>query len=143
MRPFSYTGVDFAGPLYVRDMVTSATRKVWICLYTCCVTRAVHLDIVPDMTAQAFIRCFKRFTSRRGFPVRIVSDNAKTFKAAARMVAATLKTSIVKDYLGNVSVKWSFNVERAPWWGGLFERMIQTTKRCLKKTIGNARLMYE
>ena len=48
----------------------------------------------------------------------LVSDNAKTFKAAARMVAATLKTSIVKDYLGNIGVKWSFNVERAPWWGG-------------------------
>ena len=82
-KPFSYTGVDFAGPLYVKDMVVSSPRNVWICLYTCCVTRAVHLGIVPDMTLQAFIRSFKCFTSRRRFPVRIVSDNAKTFKAAA------------------------------------------------------------
>ena len=52
-RPFSYTGVDFAGPLYVKD---TSLRKVWICLYTCCVMWASHLDIVPDMTAQAFIR---------------------------------------------------------------------------------------
>ena len=58
-RPFSSTGVDFAGPLYVRDTVNSTSKKVWMCLYTCCVTRAVHLDIVPDMTTQAFIRCFK------------------------------------------------------------------------------------
>ena len=77
-RPFSYTGVHFAGPLYVRDSVSSTARKVWLCLYTCCVTRAVHLDIVPDMTAEAFIQCFRRFTARRGFPTRMISDNAKT-----------------------------------------------------------------
>ena len=65
-RPFSHTGVDFAGPLYVREIVSSTPKKVWVCLYTCCVTRAVHLDIVPDMTAEAFIRCFRRFTARRG-----------------------------------------------------------------------------
>jgi hypothetical protein len=58
-RPFSHTGVDFAGPLYVRDVVNSVPKKVWICLYTCGVTRAVHLDIVPDMTTEAFIRCFR------------------------------------------------------------------------------------
>ena len=142
-QPFSFTGVDFAGPLYVRDTVASTSRKVWMCLYTCCVTRAVHLDIVPDMTAQAFIRSFKRFTSRRGFPVRIVSDNAKTFKAAAKTIAATLDDSEVRHYFSTIHLKWSFNLERAPWWGGVFERMIQTAKRCLKRTVGNARLTYD
>ena len=142
-RPFSHTGVDFAGPLYTRDTVASASKKVWICLYTCCMTRAVHLDIVPDMTAQAFICRFKRFTSRRGFPVRIVSDNAKMFKTAAKIVVATMDTSTVKEYFSNIGIKWSFNLERAPWWGGVFERMVQTMKRCLRKIIGNACLTYE
>ena len=140
-RPFSYTGVDFAGPLYVKDAVVFS-RKVWICLYTCCVTRAVHLDIVPDMTSQAFIRSFKRFTSR-SFPVCILSDNAKTFKAAAKAVAATLESPEVKRYFASANISWSFNLEKAPWWGGIFERMIQTTKKCLRKTIGSARLTYK
>ena len=52
--------------------------------------RAVHLDIVPDMTAQDVIRSFKWFTSRRGFLVRVVTDNTKTFKAAARTVSMVL-----------------------------------------------------
>ena len=95
------------------------------------------------MTAEAFIRCFKRFTARRGFPVRVVSDNAKTFKAAARMVKTIVEMSPVTSYLSNIGVRWVFNVERAPWWGGVFERMIQTAKRCLRKTIGKARLTYE
>ena len=142
-RPFAHTGVDYAGPLYVRKFVSSTTEKVWVCLYTCCVTRAVHLDIVPDMTAESFIRCFRRFTARRGFPLRMVSDNAKTFKAAARAIAAVVKSSTISDHLSNVGTKWTFNLERAPWWGGLFERMIQTMKRCLKKVIGNAKLTYD
>ena len=40
-------------------------------------------------------------------------------------------------------MKWSFNLEKAPWWGGVFEKMIQSAKRCLRKTIGNARLTYD
>ena len=58
--PFHYTGVHYAGPLYVKG-----GNKVWICLYTCCVVRAIHLEVVPDLT---IIRSFKRFTARRGFP---------------------------------------------------------------------------
>ena len=49
--PFTHTGVDFAGPLYINDL----SGKVWICLYTCCVTRAVHLEVVQDMTTSSFI----------------------------------------------------------------------------------------
>lgn len=127
--PFSYTGVDFAGPLYARDTVGSPARKAWLCLYTCCSTRAVHLDVIPDMTAEAFLPCFRRFSGRRGFPRKMVSDNAKTIKAAAKALAAIVESSTVTRYLSNVGVRSLFNVARAPWWGGVFERMIQTVKR--------------
>ena len=64
-----YVGVDFAGPVNLRtDMVTGSNGKVWLCLYTCCVVRAVHIDIVFDLSVQSFIRSFKRFTARRGTP---------------------------------------------------------------------------
>lgn len=141
--PFSYSGVDFAGPLYVRDTLGSAVRKTWLCLFTCCSTRAVHLDVIPDLTADAFIRCFRRFSARRGFPRKMVSDNAKTFKAAAKALALIMESSSVTKHLSSVGVTWSFNVAKAPWWGGVFERMIQTAKRSLRKTIGNARLTFE
>ena len=97
------------------------------------------MDVVPDMTTEAFIRCFRRFAARRGFPLRMVSDNAKTFKT----VAAIVESSTIADHLSIVGVKWTFNLERAPWCGGLFERKIQTTKRCLKKIVGSARLTYD
>ena len=141
--PFASTGVDFAGPLYVKATGGSKSTKVWICLYTCCTVRAVHLDLVPDLTTSSFLRSLKRFAARRGLPKRIVSDNGKTFKAAAKAIQAIVKSREVQEHLAGLGVEWRFNVERAPWWGGVFERMVRSTKRCLKKTIGRARLTYD
>ena len=72
--------------------------------------------------------------------MKIVSDNAKTFKSAKNMIVDALGSVEVKHHF---NVKWTFNLEKAPWWGGMFERMIQSMKRCLHKTIGSARLMYD
>ena len=142
--PFSVTGVDFAGPLLVKmDGTAICDAKAWICLYTCCTTRAIHLEVVLDMTTQSFLRCFKRFVSRRGMPQRMVSDNGTTFKGAARTIKQIMKHPEVERHLSGRKVEWTFNIERAPWWGGLFERLVRSTKRCLRKVAGRARLSYE
>ena len=112
--PFTYTGVDFAGPLYVRPGDATTSHKVWICLYTCCAVRAIHLDIVPDMTTSAFLRSLKRFTARRGLPRRFISDNGKTFKSAAKVLSAITSHEEIQQYLSGVGIEWIFNVERAP-----------------------------
>ena len=52
----TYTGVDFVGPLYVKVSSGDASEKVWICLYTCRVIRAIPLEIVTELTTQAFIQ---------------------------------------------------------------------------------------
>lgn len=72
-----------------------------------------------------------------------MSDNGKTFKAAAKAIQAIVKSPEVQEHLSGLGVEWRFNVERAPWWGGIFERMVRSTKRCLKKTIGRAKLTYD
>ena len=46
-------------------------------------------------------------------------------------------------YLGNKHIQWKFNLERSPWWGGNFERMVGQVKRYLRKLLGNARLALE
>lgn len=140
--PFSHTGVDFAGPLFVK-LAGESQRKVWIVLYTCCVTRAIHLDLVPDMTVSTFIRSFKRFSARRGLPAMMLSDNGKTFKAAAKIIHEVVANEDVKQYLEGLGIEWKFNVPKAPWWGGVFERLVQSTKRCLRKSLGQAKLTYD
>ena len=141
--PFAYSGVDFAGPLYVKTSDGSENSKVWVTLYPCCVTCTVHLELVPDMTAQTFLRSFKRFTSRRGVPIQMVSDNEKTFVSAAQLIDNVLMSPDVQQYTAGMKIRWVFNFEKAPWWGGFFERMVQSVKRCLKKAVGKAKLTYD
>ena len=80
--PFTNVGLDFAGPLYLKD----SDEKVYICLFTCAVTRAVHLELVCDMTTERFLLALRRMIARRGMCSIIWSDNAKTFKAATAML---------------------------------------------------------
>ena len=126
---FTYMGVDFAGPLFVRNGPSSS--KVWICLFTCLVTRAVHLDITSNLSTETFIRCLKQFAARRGLPHKFLSDNGKTFKAAAMFLKDIFKDGTIQKHQVNQGSQWIFNIERALWWGGVFERMVKSMKRCL------------
>ena len=118
---FTYTGVDFAGPLSIRVPGTSTASKVWVCLFICFVTRAVHLDAVSDQSPQTFMRCLKQFAAKRGLPHKLISDNGKTFKAADKYIKAVFQNATVKEHLAGLGSEWLFNIERAPWWGGAFE----------------------
>ncbi|CAB4040094.1 E3 ubiquitin- ligase DZIP3 [Paramuricea clavata] len=142
-HPFTYTGVDFAGPLYVKQVKAVAMEKVYMVIYTCAVSRAVHLDVVSDMTAEAFIRSFRRFTARRGIPREVKSNNGKTFKAASKQLPALFEIPEVKKYLSDQRIRWTFNLEKAAWWGGFFERLIKSVKRCLYKILKNASVTNE
>ena len=85
----------------------------------------------------------KTFFCKEGLPVKMISDNAKTFKAVAKKVRDMVTDSEAVNLLSIRGVQWMYNVERAPWWGGIFEQMILTVKRCLRKMVGNARLIHE
>ena len=73
----------------------------------------------------------------------MISDNGKTFKAAAKVIESTVSHEDVQHYLSGLGVQWMFNLPKAPWWGGVFERLIQSTKRCLRKIIGQASFSYD
>jgi len=103
--PFTYTGVDYTGPLYVRAQGEGNSYKVWICLFTCCVTRAVHLELVIDMSAPTFLRCLKHFTARQGLPRKFVSDNGKAFQAAARTLEEVVNQPEFLRYLREVDLQ--------------------------------------
>ena len=130
---FFNIGVDFAGPLYVRDIYQkSKMHKCYIALFTCTSSRAIHLELVPDLSADSFIRSFKRFMGRRGIPSVVVSDNGRTFR-----------DSKLKNLCLQRNISWKFNAPRASWWGGFFEICVKLVKKSLKKVTGNARLTYE
>ena len=144
-QPFTTVGVDFLGPLYVKESTNAKTvmSKVYVALYTCATTRAVHLELTPSMQANAFLRSLRRFISRRGIPRLIVSDNFRSFVTVSNKLKAQTSDDEVTQFLRNKGIDWKFNLAKAPWWGGFFERLVRSTKRCLKKQLGNARLAYE
>ncbi|RWR99183.1 uncharacterized protein B4U79_02665, partial [Dinothrombium tinctorium] len=140
-RPFHVTGIDFAGPIY-----TKGNAKSYICLFTCAITRAVHLELVSDMTTECFVLSLKRFIARRGVPHVIWSDNGRTFKRAESELIALYKClnqEKAQSFLIDKGIKWKFIVERAPWWGGFWERMVRSVKTVLKKCLGKASLSFE
>ena len=147
--PFTFTGLDFAGPLYVRsegEKVSSQseeTNKVFVCLFTCVPTRAVLLELTQGLSVQSFLMAFRRFASRRGLPSMLISDNTKTFRSASKEIQALSRLQDVLGHLANNRVTWTFMVERAPWWGGFWERLIKLIKRCLKKIVGRSMLALE
>ena len=122
--------------------LTLCNGKAWVCLFTCCVITAVHLEVVTDLSSQSFLKCLKRFISRRGLPSRIVSDNGTTFKGAAKSIRAVMEHPEVQRFMSGINIKWSFNIESALWWGGFFERMVKLMKRCLRKLLGSLMRNY-
>lgn len=118
-QPFENTGLDHFGPL-----LSSNHKKMYILLFTCSCVRAVHLELVQNLSTEETLLAIRRFTSRRGMPSCFYSDNAKCFKAVQSMVSA----------------KWKFIPERSPFWGGWWERLIRTIKSSMIKTLGNTSL---
>ena len=89
----------------------------------------MHLELTPNLTTNEFIKCFKRLITRRRRPKAAYSDNVETFQAAAKWLKQVIKTEEFNKFLTKENIKWKFNLPRAPWWGGRFERLIGLTKQ--------------
>ena len=112
--PFTHTGIDFAGPRYTSEKgANEEDSKTCVCLFTCASTRAVHLELTKRLSSEAFMPAFRRSTSRRGLPVTLLSDNARTFKSASKDIVRRSRAKKVSHYMVNNCVTWKFIVERA------------------------------
>lgn len=78
---FEVTGIDYAGPLLLRG-----GQKAYVCLFTCAVYRAVHLELVTSLTTEEFLQGLRRFIARRGRPSVIYSDNGTNFVGASNLL---------------------------------------------------------
>jgi len=82
--------------------------KVYVALFSCCVTRAIRLELVEDLSAGAFRRCLRTFIARNGTPALIVSDNAKTFQATEKELTEPFNHPDVRAYLERDRIEWKF-----------------------------------
>lgn len=148
-RAFEASAVDFAGPFNVKlhPLRRSQHSKVYLCLFICMATKAIHLEVVTDLTSDAFLASLTRFISRRGRVKTLHLDNATNFVGAARQLQKTAETILklepIHTWLIDNEITFHFIPPRTPHFGGLWERAVQSAKYHLRRVIGDQVLTLE
>ncbi|XP_011697588.1 PREDICTED: uncharacterized protein LOC105455747 [Wasmannia auropunctata] len=138
-RAFYNTGIDYAGPFNIK-ISRNKTGKAYLAIFICLATKAVHFELVSDLTAAAFLNALKRFISRRGRCATLYSDNGTTFVGANNQLAdlkeCLLKESTQKqihDYLTEQFIEWKFIPPYSPQVGGLWEAAVKSAKAHMRR----------
>ena len=150
--PFTITGVDCTGPFTLKKGHTRkpVLIKSYIPIFVCFSSKASHIEIISDLTTEAFLAGLKRFISRRGLPQEIHSDNGSNFLGAKNdlndlyhFLQSTTTTSAVNKYLLSQRVQWQCIPKRASHFGGLWKVAVKAAKYHLRHVMGTQRLTYE
>lgn len=145
--PFSQSGVDYAGPLLIKqgNRRTASLCKTYAVIFVCMVTKAVHIELAEDLSARGFIDVFDRFVSRRGYCQRLYSDNGTQFVGAKRLLGKDLeewRTTQVTQHIADAGVEWRFITPSAAHHGGLWEAAVKSAKRHLLRVVGKQVLRF-
>lgn len=151
-RPFSHCGVDYAGPVILREEKRRNARnqKAYIAIFVCFATKAIHIELVSNLTSDTFIGAFKRFISRRGKPAYMYSDNGNTFVGAQKQLKELYDfyniqqvQSEIERFLRGQAISWNFIPPNAPHFDGLWEAAVKSAKYHMARIIGKAHLTFE
>jgi hypothetical protein len=150
--PFASVGIDLFGPFHVslgprtRGRKPEALYKRYGCIFTCMRTRAVHIEVVRDLSSDSFMQAITRFVARRGPPVEICSDNGTNFRGSSKEVVDAVKKWISDDVpnrLANAKIQWRFNPPASSHQGGVWERVIRSIRKILNSLISKNTLNDE
>ncbi|CAB0009367.1 unnamed protein product [Nesidiocoris tenuis] len=148
-RAFLNTGVDFCGPILVKtsNRRNSKAENAYVALFVCFATKAIHLELVSDLSTPAFLGALKRFFARRGKARKMFSDNGGNFVGAQRelhrLFLNASQSDEMKNYLSGENIEWSFIPPRSPNFGGLWEAGVKAFKYHFKRILGQAMLTFE
>lgn len=151
-RPFMKTAVDYAGPFYVRaNKVRNAKIiKCYVAVFVCMSVKAVHLELVSELSTEAFLAALRRFTSRRGLCSDIYSDCGKNFQGCHNYLKDLyefLKNDSVQCALNSQTLKqgitWHFQPPYTPHFGGLHEAGVKSFKHCFRRVVGTQVQTYD
>ncbi|XP_051169750.1 uncharacterized protein LOC127287070 [Leptopilina boulardi] len=151
-RPFENCGIDYCGPFYVKEkrLRNRGKIKVYAAIFICMSTKAVHVELVGDMSTEMFLGCLRRFFARRGKSKRMYSDNGLNFVGAKNelsdiysMLNKKENNETIKNNLANQGIEWYFSPPRTPHFGGVWEAAVKSLKTHLKRTVGETLFTYE
>jgi len=118
---------------------------MYIAVFICFSSKAVHLELVEDLSSDIFISIFKRFIARRGLPQRVHCDNGTNFVGASRQLkelqeAFNQQATALRLFASEEGVEFVFTPPRAPHFGGLWESAVKLAKHHLVRSVGNANI---
>lgn len=145
---FSRSGVDYCGPFHLKAHSgrCNIVVKGYVAVFVCMSSKAIHLELVSDLTSEAFIAALTRFTGRRGRVQELYSDNGTTFHGADKELLNAIKSwkkMSSEDMFLDFCIKWSFIPPVAPHHGGLWEAAVKSAKNHLKRVVGDQWLTFE
>lgn len=134
-RPFTYTGIDYFGPIVVT--VGRRHEKRWGALFTCLTTRAIHLEIAHSLSTESAVMALRRMAARRGWPKVLYSDNGTNFKGADNDLRAAYAEWLpqLRDVATLQRTEWRFIPPGAPNQGGAWERLVRSVKTALSAVL--------
>lgn len=152
IKPFWHTGVDYAGPINItpRKGRGITSHKAYISLFICLTTKAIHIELVNDLSSDSFISALKRFISRRG-PISVIhTDGATNFLGAKNQLNelySVITSSEYESKLNGVTLEdriiFKTMPPLSPHMSGVWESQIKCVKTHLIKVIGAQVLTYE
>ena len=134
---FTYTGTDCFGPFYTTFGRGRKQQKRYGVIFTCMTVRAVHIEMVPDLSSEAILGALRRFLARRGQIRYLCSDNGTNYRGARSELLKSLGADTVRDRAGDLGIVWEFNPPKASHFGGVWERIIRTVRRVLETVMTN------
>jgi hypothetical protein len=136
--PFTYCGMDCFGPFYVKE--GRKELKKYGLLLTCMTCRAIHLEMLDDMSTDALINGIRCFVALRG-PVRqIRCDHGSNFIGAERALQEAFKEireDDVRKFLAKNHCDFVMNSPASSHMGGVWERQIRTTRSILNTLLNH------
>ena len=123
--PFTYVGLDFVGPYVTKE------GKRYGALFTCVVSRAVHIEVTNSLETDLFLNALRRFIARRGSVREIRSDNGTNFVGATREPREAMEEmdhNEIAEKNPQGQVDWTFNTPVASNMDGVWERQIRTRR---------------
>ena len=149
---FSRVGLDYAGPLQIKlgHVRKPTILKAYVCVFVSLTVKAVHLELVSDLTTEAFLAALRRFVARRGMPSLLWSDHGSNFvgavpelKELSSFLQRQITQGVISDFCSTRNIVWKFIPEHAPHFGGLWEAAVKSTKYHLKRIVGTVKLTFE
>ena len=135
--PFTSVGVDTFGPWQIvtrRTRGGQANSKCWAVIFTCLTTRAVHIEVVEELSSSSSINALRRFVAIRGKVTTFCSDRGTNFIGATDILKVdtiNVEDRPVKDFLYQSGTVWIFNPPHSSHMGGVWERMIGVARKVL------------